>query len=175
MHHRRLIGNDSCGSTAQAYGKVVDNLHRLEILTYEGVRMWVGRTDDGELERLTAAEGRQAELYRGLVALRDRYAGLVRDGYPDIPRRVSGYVAQADDTAETGVGPPAVLQLPQPGVRLRPVVRDGFGGQGGGFGRPGVQETPWRAAAANSWSAYSQTSSWNCRPARLPVRSLPPG
>ncbi|GGV46576.1 dimethylmenaquinone methyltransferase [Streptomyces griseoflavus] len=86
-----MIGNNSCGSTAQAYGKVVDNLHRLEVLTYDGVRMWVGRTDDGELERLTAARGRQADLYRGLVALRDRYARLVRDRYPDIPRRVSGY------------------------------------------------------------------------------------
>ncbi|MFB8758831.1 FAD-binding and (Fe-S)-binding domain-containing protein [Streptomyces nigra] len=86
-----MIGNNSCGSTAQAYGKVVDNLHRLEVLTYDGTRMWVGRTDDGELRRLTAAEGRQGDLYRGLVALRDRYAGLVRDRYPDIPRRVSGY------------------------------------------------------------------------------------
>ncbi|WP_435211224.1 FAD-binding and (Fe-S)-binding domain-containing protein [Streptomyces sp. bgisy034] len=86
-----MIGNNSCGSTAQAYGKVVDNLHRLEVLTYDGVRMWVGRTGDGELQRLTAAEGRQAELYRGLVALRDRYAELLRERYPDIPRRVSGY------------------------------------------------------------------------------------
>ncbi|CAM5582659.1 hypothetical protein SALBM217S_01086 [Streptomyces griseoloalbus] len=43
-----MIGNNSCGSTAQAYGKVVDNLHRLEVLTYDGVRMWVGRTDDGD-------------------------------------------------------------------------------------------------------------------------------
>jgi len=60
-----MIGNNSCGSTAQAYGKVVDNFHRLEVLTYDGVRTWVGRTGDGELERLIAAEGRQPELYRG--------------------------------------------------------------------------------------------------------------
>ncbi|CAM5584090.1 hypothetical protein SALBM217S_05380 [Streptomyces griseoloalbus] len=86
-----MIGNNSCGSTAQAYGKVVDNLHRLEVLTYDGVRMWVGRTDDGELRRLTAADGRVGELYRGMTAVRDRYAGLVRERYPDIPRRVSGY------------------------------------------------------------------------------------
>lgn len=86
-----MIGNNSCGSTAQAYGKVVDNLHRLQVLTYDGTRMWVGRTDDAELERLSAGDGREAELYRGLTALRDRYAGLIRDRYPDIPRRVSGY------------------------------------------------------------------------------------
>ncbi|BCL26161.1 FAD-binding and (Fe-S)-binding domain-containing protein [Streptomyces aurantiacus] len=86
-----MIGNNSCGSTAQAYGKVVDNLRRLEVLTYDGARMWVGATDDAELARLTTGAGREAELYRGLVALRDRYAGLVRERYPDIPRRVSGY------------------------------------------------------------------------------------
>lgn len=86
-----MIGNNSCGSTAQAYGKVVDNLHRLQVLTYDGTRLWVGRTDDAELERLTAGGGREAELYRGLAALRDRYAHLVRERYPDIPRRVSGY------------------------------------------------------------------------------------
>ncbi|WP_180687408.1 FAD-binding and (Fe-S)-binding domain-containing protein [Streptomyces gossypiisoli] len=86
-----MIGNNSCGSTAQAYGKVVDNLHRLEVLTYDGTRMWVGRTADAELERLMSGEGREAELYRGMAALRDRYAALVRERYPDIPRRVSGY------------------------------------------------------------------------------------
>jgi FAD/FMN-containing dehydrogenase/Fe-S oxidoreductase len=86
-----MIGNNSCGSTAQAYGKVVDNLHRLQVLTYDGTRMWVGRTGAAELERLASGEGRQAELYRGMVALRDRYAGLVRERFPDIPRRVSGY------------------------------------------------------------------------------------
>ncbi|MFA3872926.1 FAD-binding and (Fe-S)-binding domain-containing protein [Streptomyces sp. MMCC 100] len=86
-----MIGNNSCGSTAQAYGKVADNLSSLEVLTYDGARMWVGRTDDAALERLTASEGREADLYRGLVALRDRYAELVRERYPDIPRRVSGY------------------------------------------------------------------------------------
>ena len=86
-----MIGNNSCGSTAQAYGKVVDNLHRLQVLTYDGTRMWVGRTEAAELDRLTSGEGRQAELYRGLAALRDGYAGLVRERFPDIPRRVSGY------------------------------------------------------------------------------------
>ncbi|MGW0499062.1 FAD-binding and (Fe-S)-binding domain-containing protein [Streptomyces sp. NPDC003007] len=86
-----MIGNNSCGSTAQAYGKVVDNLHRLQVLTYDGSRMWVGRTESGELDRLVSGEGRRAELYRGMAALRDRYAGLVRERFPEIPRRVSGY------------------------------------------------------------------------------------
>ena len=33
-----VIGNNSCGATAQAYGKTVDNVARLEVLTYDGER-----------------------------------------------------------------------------------------------------------------------------------------
>ncbi|MEO3749508.1 FAD-binding and (Fe-S)-binding domain-containing protein [Streptomyces sp. B6B3] len=86
-----MIGNNSCGSTAQAYGKVVDNLHGLEVLTYDGLRTWVGRTGEEELARRIATPGREGEIYRSLVALRDWSGDLVRERYPDIPRRVSGY------------------------------------------------------------------------------------
>ncbi|GAA3742608.1 FAD/FMN-containing dehydrogenase/Fe-S oxidoreductase [Spinactinospora alkalitolerans] len=86
-----MIGNNSCGSTAQAYGKTVDNVVRLEVLTYDGCRMWVGATSEEECERIIAAGGRRAEIYRGLRELRDRHAMAVRRRFPDIPRRVSGY------------------------------------------------------------------------------------
>jgi Fe-S oxidoreductase len=35
--------------------------------------------------------GREGEIYAKLKAFRDRYADLIRERYPDIPRRVSGY------------------------------------------------------------------------------------
>jgi FAD/FMN-containing dehydrogenase/Fe-S oxidoreductase len=86
-----MIGNNSCGSTAQAYGKTVDNVVRLEVLTYDGTRTWVGATSDAELDRLTAEPGGRGALYRGMRALRDEYGDEVRARYPHIPRRVSGY------------------------------------------------------------------------------------
>lgn len=86
-----MIGNNSCGSTAQAYGKMVDSVRRLEILTYDGLRMWVGETDDEEFGRIAGEGGRRAEIYRGLKDLVDRHADEIRARYPDIPRRVSGY------------------------------------------------------------------------------------
>ncbi|NYH52697.1 MULTISPECIES: FAD-binding and (Fe-S)-binding domain-containing protein [Nocardiopsis] len=86
-----MIGNDSCGSSAQAYGRTVDNVVRLEVLTYDGCRMWVGPTSDEEYERIVAEGGRRAEIYRGLRQVRDRHATAVRRRFPDIPRRVSGY------------------------------------------------------------------------------------
>ena len=86
-----MIGNNSCGSTAQAYGKMVDSVRRMEVLTYDGSQMWVGPTGDDEFARIVARGGRRADLYRGLKAIVDEYAHDIRSRYPHIPRRVSGY------------------------------------------------------------------------------------
>ncbi|WP_253250189.1 FAD-binding and (Fe-S)-binding domain-containing protein [Rhodococcus sp. BUPNP1] len=86
-----MIGNNSCGSTAQAYGKTVDSVLGLDVLTYDGTRMWVQATGDDDYERIARGGDRRAEIYRGLRALAERYADDIRERYPDIPRRVSGY------------------------------------------------------------------------------------
>ncbi len=86
-----MIGNNSCGATAQRAGKVVDNIVRMEVLLYDGTRMWVGETPDDEFERIVAEGGRRAEVYRQLRALRDSCLAAIRTNYPHIPRRVSGY------------------------------------------------------------------------------------
>ncbi|HVS33153.1 MAG TPA: FAD-binding and (Fe-S)-binding domain-containing protein [Thermoanaerobaculia bacterium] len=86
-----MIGNNSCGVHGLMAGKTVDNIEELEILTYDGHRMRVGRTSEEELERIIAEGGRRGGIYAGLKRIRDQYAGLVRVRFPNIPRRVSGY------------------------------------------------------------------------------------
>ncbi len=86
-----MIGNNSCGVHALMGGKTVDNIESLDILLYDGTQMRVGRTTEAELEAIIAAGGRRGEIYAGLRHLRDTYATLVRERFPDIPRRVSGY------------------------------------------------------------------------------------
>ncbi|PWI14949.1 FAD-binding oxidoreductase [Streptomyces sp. Act143] len=86
-----MIGNNSCGATAQAYGKVVDNIVRLEVLLYDGTRFWCGRTSDDEYAAIERQGDLRATLYRRLRTLRDTHADEIRRRYPDIPRRVSGY------------------------------------------------------------------------------------
>jgi len=86
-----MIGNNSCGATAQRTGKTVDNVARLEVLLHDGTRFWCGPTDDEEYARVLAEGGRRADIYRSLRALRDENLALIRTRYPDIPRRVSGY------------------------------------------------------------------------------------
>jgi FAD/FMN-containing dehydrogenase/Fe-S oxidoreductase len=86
-----MIGNNACGASAQAYGKTVDNVRRLEILTYDGTRCWVGPTDRAAFEAVVRGGGRRAELYQGLRGIVDRNLADIRVGFPHIPRRVSGY------------------------------------------------------------------------------------
>jgi FAD/FMN-containing dehydrogenase/Fe-S oxidoreductase len=86
-----MIGNDSCGVHSVMAGRTADNLEELEIVTYDGLRMRVGPTSEEELERIVAAGGRRGEIYAQMRDLPDRSAQLVRERYPDIPRRVSGY------------------------------------------------------------------------------------
>ncbi len=86
-----MIGNNSCGVHSIMAGKTDDNVEELEILTYDGLRMKVGETSDQELDAIIREGGRRGGIYAGLKSLRDKYGDLVRQRYPKIPRRVSGY------------------------------------------------------------------------------------
>ena len=86
-----MIGNNSCGVHSIISGRTSDNVESLDVLTYDGFRLSVGATSNQELEAIVAEGGRRGEIYAALRSLRDRYAGLVRERFPDIPRRVSGY------------------------------------------------------------------------------------
>ncbi len=86
-----MCGNNSCGVHSVMAGRTSDNIHELDILLYDGTRMRVGKTSDEELESIIRAGGRRGEIYSKLKALRDKYASLIRERFPRIPRRVSGY------------------------------------------------------------------------------------
>src|SRR3954452_6237865 len=85
------IGNNSCGTHSIMGGRTADNVIELDVLTYDGLRMSVGETSEDEIDEIVACGGRRGEIYSGLRDLRDRYAQLVRESFPGIPRRVSGY------------------------------------------------------------------------------------
>jgi len=86
-----MIGNNSCGAHSVMAGKTVENVEALEILTYDGERMWVEATSEDEVKSIVAAGGRRGEIYAALAQLRDQHAERVRNEFPQIRRRVSGY------------------------------------------------------------------------------------
>jgi FAD/FMN-containing dehydrogenase/Fe-S oxidoreductase len=90
-----MIGNNACGVHSVLAGKerarTSDNVAEMEVLTYDGTRLRLGPTSEEELERIISDGGRRGEIYGRMRTLRDQYAGLIRQRFPDIPRRVSGY------------------------------------------------------------------------------------
>src|SRR5438270_8241892 len=86
-----MLGNNSCGVHAQMAGKAGENALSMDILLYDGTQMTVGWMDDRQLHERVAQGGRTGRIYAQLRSLRDRYANLIREKYPRIPRRVSGY------------------------------------------------------------------------------------
>ena len=86
-----MIGNNSCGPHSVMAGTTVDNIERLEVLTYDGARFWCGATSEDELQRIVASGGRQGEIYKKLKSIADKYGDAIRKGFPKIKRRVSGY------------------------------------------------------------------------------------
>src|ERR1700685_4594798 len=102
-----LIGNNSCGVHSVMAGKTDDNIEALEVLTYDGARLRVGENfiDDvrtGADHVGTAALGRPSgpdgsggsrgnQIYASLKHLTEQYADQIRQRFPNIPRRVSGY------------------------------------------------------------------------------------
>ena len=92
-----MLGNNSCGvhsvmSEFYGYGaRMSDNMEKMTIVTYDGIEMEVGPTTEEEYERILNEGGRKADIYRKMKALVDKYGKLIRERFPKIPRRVSGY------------------------------------------------------------------------------------
>jgi FAD/FMN-containing dehydrogenase/Fe-S oxidoreductase len=108
-----MIGNNSCGVHSVMAGKTDDNIEELEILTYDGIRLKVGqnfihdhagtvgsnescgdsrpRLSGGPESSGRGDSGRATQLRESLQQIAARYADLIRQKFPNIPRRVSGY------------------------------------------------------------------------------------
>nr|WP_107062967.1 MULTISPECIES: FAD-binding and (Fe-S)-binding domain-containing protein [Streptomyces] len=76
-----MIGNNSCGSHSVAWGTTADSVRELDVVTARGERLRLGRHWTGGPD--------------GLRALVEGEAALLRTGFPELPRRISGYALDA--------------------------------------------------------------------------------
>ncbi|MEV0489066.1 FAD-binding and (Fe-S)-binding domain-containing protein [Streptomyces atratus] len=77
-----MIGNNSCGSHSVAWGTTADNVHTLTVARYGGDTL---RLDRGRWDGAPA----------GLRELAGSHLALLRTGFPELPRRISGYALDA--------------------------------------------------------------------------------
>ncbi|WP_199430450.1 FAD-binding and (Fe-S)-binding domain-containing protein [Qaidamihabitans albus] len=82
-----MIGNDACGAHSVAWGRTADNVVALDLLTADGTALRA----DPELP----GDGPGGEIGRRLRALAQDNLALLRQGFPALPRRVSGYALDA--------------------------------------------------------------------------------
>ncbi|MFF4019417.1 FAD-binding and (Fe-S)-binding domain-containing protein [Streptomyces sp. NPDC001843] len=76
-----MIGNNSCGSHSVAWGTTADSVQELDVITARGRRLRLGKGWAGAPDGLRAlVEGELARL---------------RTGFPELPRRISGYALDA--------------------------------------------------------------------------------
>ncbi|MFI6940523.1 FAD-binding and (Fe-S)-binding domain-containing protein [Streptomyces sp. NPDC050418] len=76
-----MIGNNSCGSHSVAWGTTADNVRALKVLSYGGESFTLGQGWEGAPQ--------------GLRPLVDGQLALLRTGFPELPRRISGYALDA--------------------------------------------------------------------------------
>ncbi|MDN3023351.1 FAD-binding and (Fe-S)-binding domain-containing protein [Streptomyces sp. S.PB5] len=76
-----MIGNNSCGSHSVAWGTTADSVRELAVVTARGERLRLGQGWAGAPE--------------GLRALVDGDLARLRTGFPELPRRISGYALDA--------------------------------------------------------------------------------
>ncbi|WP_405507776.1 FAD-binding and (Fe-S)-binding domain-containing protein [Streptomyces cyaneofuscatus] len=76
-----MIGNNSCGAHSVAWGTTADNVRALEVVRYGG-------------EALRLEPGARVGP-SGVRELIEAHLALLRTGYPDLPRRISGYALDA--------------------------------------------------------------------------------
>ncbi|MEU9894828.1 FAD-binding and (Fe-S)-binding domain-containing protein [Streptomyces phaeochromogenes] len=76
-----MIGNNSCGSHSVAWGTTADSVRELSVVTARGEFLSPGKSWSGAPE--------------GLRALVEGELGRLRTGFPDLPRRISGYALDA--------------------------------------------------------------------------------
>ena len=86
-----MIGNNACGSHSVAWGKTVDNVRALTVVTYDGTQLTVGPATPEEAAGRAREPGETGRIYRDLARLADSHAALVRAQTPQLTRRVSGY------------------------------------------------------------------------------------
>ncbi|MFE4575693.1 FAD-binding and (Fe-S)-binding domain-containing protein [Streptomyces chartreusis] len=124
-----MIGNNSCGSHSVAWGTTADSVRELDVVSGRGERLRLGQDWAGAPQ--------------GLREIVDGELARLRTGFPELPRRISGYALDAllpengADVARSfcgsegtlGIVTEAVLRLVE-APRARALAVLGYGDEG---------------------------------------------
>ncbi len=87
-----MTGNNSCGTRSIRYGIMRDNVIAIDALLADGTPARFGEIDATTFDK---ASGSYGALARDLIGLGAREADHIRGAFPDVSRRVGGYLIDA--------------------------------------------------------------------------------
>ena len=85
-----MTGNNSCGTRSIRYGIMRDNVLAIDALLADGTRAHFGEVP-ADFTRINQPDAAR-DLFRDLLALGERDAEHIRQAFPEVSRRVGGYL-----------------------------------------------------------------------------------
>jgi len=101
-----MIANNSSGTRSIKYGKSVDQVISMRVLTMDGTELELGPQDAAGLAAKLQDPGREGELYRTVHRIAHDHADEIRARFPKVMRRVGGYNLDEFVGAGQDGGPP---------------------------------------------------------------------
>jgi len=86
-----MIGNNSAGARSLRYGKTVDHVRAVEAILADGTAAALGPVSEGQLDLVCARGDAIGVIHRVVRDTVAAHAQAIRDRFPHILRRVSGY------------------------------------------------------------------------------------
>jgi FAD/FMN-containing dehydrogenase/Fe-S oxidoreductase len=86
-----MIGNNSAGARSLRYGKTVDHVRSIDAVLADGTAATVGPVAANELDAICARTDTVGKIHRVVRDLVATHEQAIRDRFPHILRRVSGY------------------------------------------------------------------------------------
>jgi FAD/FMN-containing dehydrogenase/Fe-S oxidoreductase len=86
-----MVGNNAAGARSLYYGKTVDAVLGVELVLSDGEVLWFEEIDHETAMKKCAQDDSEGRIYRQLLDIKDKYRKEIKERYPKIHRRASGY------------------------------------------------------------------------------------
>lgn len=87
-----MIGNNSCGSHSIYYGRTIDHTYEMDVVLSDGSTARLQDLTPEELEEKKKLDSFEGHIYREVTRIVDEYREDIRERYPKIMRRNTGYL-----------------------------------------------------------------------------------
>lgn len=86
-----MLANNAAGARSLRYGKMVDHVEEVTLALSDGELLTLKMLSEEELQVKSTLQSREGAIYRSILKLRAEYGHDIKEHFPRLPRRVSGY------------------------------------------------------------------------------------